>query len=98
MHVEFDNPNLCDDFIRLNEQWITEHFSIENADRELAAHPFRIVEDGGHIITLMEGVRVLGVCALFNVGDGNFELARMAVEPGEQGKGYGDILIQAALD
>ncbi|MFY9259724.1 MAG: hypothetical protein WAO71_04365 [Gallionella sp.] len=43
MTIEFDNEHHCKDFVRLNEHWITEHFSIEGADRKLAADPFQIV-------------------------------------------------------
>jgi putative acetyltransferase len=98
MKIECDNPNYCDDFVRLNEQWITEHFLIEDSDRELAKDPFKIVNDGGHIIALTENGRVLGVCALFKESDECFELARMAVDLKARGKGYGDILMQAALE
>ena len=97
MPIELDNVDHGEDFIRLNEQWISEHFSIEEADRELAANPFKIVSDGGHIISLVENGCVVGVCALFKVSEDRYELARMAVEPGERGKGYGETLITAAL-
>lgn len=59
MPIEFDKETHCEDFVRLNEQWITEHFSIEEADRELAANPYQIVLKGGHIISLVERGRVL---------------------------------------
>jgi N-acetylglutamate synthase-like GNAT family acetyltransferase len=95
--IEFDNELHCEEFIRLNELWITEYFQLEAPDRELAADPMKIVADGGHIITLTEDGRVVGVCALFKETDHRFQLARMAVEPGERGKGYGNTLIQAAL-
>jgi len=98
MPIEFDNPDHCEDFIRLNEQWISEYFSIEERDRKLAANPFRIVTDGGHIISLVDNGRVVGVCALFKVSEDRYELARMAVEPSERGKGYGELLITTALD
>lgn len=98
MPLEFDNPRHCDSFIRLNEQWITEHFSIEEADRGLADNPMQIVEGGGHIISLVESDRVVGVCALFKESYDCFQLARMAVDPNERGKGYGDVLIKAAID
>ena len=87
----------CKDFIRLNEQWISKHFSIEEADRKLAANPFQIVLHGGHIISLVVGGQVVGVCALFKENQQCYQLARMAIEPSERGKGYGDILIRAAL-
>src|SRR6185369_3419058 len=98
MPIEFDNPDHCEDFIRLNEQWISEYFSIEERDRKLAANPFRIVTDGGHTISLVENGRVVGVCALFKVSEDRYELARMAVEPRERGKCYGELLITTALD
>jgi ribosomal protein S18 acetylase RimI-like enzyme len=40
---------------------------------------------------------VLGVCALFNKGAGEFELARMAVAEEARGLGYGSILIDTCL-
>lgn len=98
MPIEFNNEHHCKDFVRLNEQWITEHFSIEEADRKLAANPFQIVHNGGHIISLVEAGRVVGVCALFKESPQCYQLARMAVEPSERGKGYGNILIRAALE
>ncbi len=98
MPIEFNNPQHCDDLIRLNEQWILEHFSIEDADRKLAADPFKIVRDGGHIISLVLDDHVVGVCALIADGSRRFQLARMAVEPSQRGKGYGSILIGAAIE
>lgn len=97
MPVEFDNPGHGEAFIRLNEQWIEEHFGLEEADRKLAADPYRIVREGGHILSLVEGGRVVGVCALIRESPDRYQLARMAVDPGERGKGYGEALLTAAL-
>jgi len=97
MPVEIDNANHCDAFVRLNEQWITEHFTLEEADRTLAADPYRIVREGGHILSLAENGTVIGVCALIRESEHRFQLARMAVDPRERGKGYGEALIAAAL-
>jgi ribosomal protein S18 acetylase RimI-like enzyme len=85
------------DFIRLNERWIRHYFQLEEADRVLAAAPERVIEQGGFVFSLVERGEVAGVCALFNKGDGVFELARMAVDPAHQGQGYGDVLMEAAL-
>src|SRR3569832_1941723 len=98
MHLEFDNPCHCDSLIRLNEQWIIEHFSIEEVDKRLAENPMQIVESGGHIISLVKSDRVVGVCALFSEGDDCFQLARMEVDTKERGNGYGNILNKAAID
>jgi len=85
------------DFIRLNEQWIRQYFEIEDADRALAANPEGVLERGGHIFSLVDEGVVVGVCALFYVKPGEFELARMAVAPEWQGHGCGDQLLEAAL-
>ena len=60
MRVEIDNEDHCGEFIRLNEVWIEEHFSLEEADRTLAEDPYRIVRDGGHILGLVVDGRVVG--------------------------------------
>ena len=98
MRVEIDNENHCGEFIRLNESWIEEHFSLEEVDRKLAEDPFRIVRDGGHIVSLVVDGSVVGVCALFRESAKRFELSRMAVDTRERGKGYGDALIRAAIE
>ena len=97
MALEIDNERHCQDFVRLNELWITEHFSLEESDRQLAADPFRVVRDGGHILSLAEGGQVVGVCALFRDSPQRYQLARMAVEPSRRGQGYGEALIRAAI-
>ncbi len=97
MEIFENNPNHLDDFIRLNEQWIAHYFAIEDSDRKLAAHPAGVMEQGGYIFSLVVEDEVVGVCALFNEGAGHYELARMAVDPAHQGKGYGDVLMQTAL-
>lgn len=98
MPMEIDNEERCADFIRLNELWITEHFRLEAPDRMLAEDPYKIVRDGGHIFSLVERGKVVGVCALFNETPVRYQLARMAVDPEERGKGYGDVLVKAAIN
>lgn len=97
MHVETNNAAHFGDFIRLNELWISEYFSIEEADRELAANPGKVVSDGGYIFSLLDDERVVGVCALFQESPHRYQLARMAVEPAARGKGYGNRLLEHAL-
>lgn len=98
MSVLINQKKYLPDFIRLNEDWISHYFSIEEADRELARNPARIIVDGGYIFTLLEQGQVVGVCALFKEDDDVFQLARMAVSPESQGKGFGHALIDAAFD
>ncbi len=98
MEILENDTRLLDDFIRLNEQWISSYFQIEEADRALAANPAKVIEQGGYIFSLIVENEVRGVCALFNEGNGIYELARMAVSPEHQGKGYGNNLIKTCMD
>lgn len=98
MRIDFDNEQHCQDLIRLNERWIRQYFALEQADHDLARDPLRILREGGHLISLVQDEMVVGICALLNEGQGRYQLARMAVEPSQQGKGYGDALIRAALE
>jgi N-acetylglutamate synthase-like GNAT family acetyltransferase len=97
MNILENDKRYLNDFIRLNEEWINKYFEVEEADRALAADPYKVVENGGFIFALVEDDKAIGVCALFKENDDNYELARMAVSPAHQGKGIGDILIQTCL-
>lgn len=95
--LSINNGNHLTEFIRLNEDWIAEYFALEPIDLELAKKPAQILDNGGYIFSLEAAGEVLGVCALFRTAPHQFELARMAVSPKAQGRGYGKRLLEAAL-
>jgi len=97
LEIVENKTEYLNDFIRLNEEWITSFFQLEDTDRKLAENPKKIIDDGGYIYSLLTNDEVVGVCALFNEGNSVYELARMAVSPKHQGKGYGDKLLNACL-
>lgn len=97
MQIETNNRDHLAEFVRLNELWISEHFSIEQADRDLAANPGKIMDNGGFVFSLSQDGQVVGVCALFKESDERFQLARMAVDPALRGQGYGRALIEHAI-
>lgn len=96
--IEINNPDHLGDFIRLNEAWISEYFSLEKSDNNLSRDPEKILRDGGFVFSLVEAGAVQGVCALFHSGKGEYELARMAVAAESRGKGYANLLMQAAFN
>jgi len=98
MDIIENNRKYLTDFIGLNEEWISSNFTLEEADHALAENPGKVIDDGGYIFSLLLDNQVVGVCALFNEGNGIFELARMAVSPAHQGKGYASLLIEACLN
>lgn len=97
IRIGMNDQEHFDDFIRLNEIWISEHFSIEESDRVLAANPSQIITNGGHIFSLVSNRKIVGVCALFKDTPDRYQLARMAVEPRERRKGYGNSLLEYAI-
>lgn len=86
-------------FYRLNEQWISAHWELEEHDREMLSHPERILEEGGQIFTATLGERIIGVCALIRLHEGPWthELAKLAVSPEAQGLGAGRALCEAVI-
>ena len=97
MYIDTNNPAHLHDFVRLNEIWITEHFSLEEADRALAANPAKVIDNGGFVFSLAHDGKVFGVCALFKESEDRYQLARMAVEPSLRGAGYGHALMEHAI-
>lgn len=92
----------------LNLAWIERHFAVEDRDRrELDDPEGQILAHGGHILMAEEfvpddddnpgGGRVLGTCALLAEPDGNYELAKMAVDAAARGRGVGRALGEAAV-
>ncbi|HEU4955577.1 MAG TPA: GNAT family N-acetyltransferase [Gemmatimonadales bacterium] len=90
--------DLRPDFERLNREWIERWFVVEEEDRKVFADPAgRIVQPGGQIFFVLDEAGVRGTCAVIRHDAETFELAKMAVEPSAQGRGYGDLLVKAAL-
>jgi ribosomal protein S18 acetylase RimI-like enzyme len=88
-------------FYKLNEQWITEHWKLEDADRYYMDNPQEhIIDKGGIILVACYKGEPVGVCALLKMHDDkyDFELAKLAVSPSVRGLGIGDKLCNAIVD
>jgi len=86
-------------FRTLNEAWIERYFTLEDEDRAILGDPVgRVVAPGGAVFVARLGDEVVGCIGIMPVGDGVFELVKMAVAPEHQGHGTGRKLIAAALD
>ena len=84
-------------YVELNRQWIEKYFKIEAMDIAQLEKPEDNVLNGGEIFFVLENERALGTCAMVPHGPGCYELAKMAVAPEARGKGYGDILMETAI-
>lgn len=96
--VDYD-PRWRADFARLNIDWLERFFVVEPIDREVLIDPdTHILAPGGHILFAIDADdRALGTVALRHEGDGVYELTKMAVEPAQQGRGIGRLLMEGAL-
>ncbi len=89
----------ADDFKRLNLEWIEKYFSVEEMDIKQLEQPQKnIIEAGGEIYFVIEDGKVKGVCALVFHKEGEYELAKMAVDKESRGKGYGNLLMEAIIE
>jgi GNAT superfamily N-acetyltransferase len=95
---EFE-PGDEEPFRRLNEEWIRAYFSLEPKDLEVLGNPRGYILDrGGFVIMATDEGEPVGCCALLPMGDGGFELGKMAVTPAAQGRGIARKLLQACLE
>ncbi|ATP56293.1 MarR family transcriptional regulator [Pedobacter ginsengisoli] len=88
-------------FKTLNEEWISNYFEIEDADRKALDNPDSyILNKGGKIFVALYNGEPLGVCALIKMDDPDYqyEMAKMAVSPMAQGKNIGWLLGKAIAD
>ncbi|MES1258451.1 MAG: GNAT family N-acetyltransferase [Acidobacteriota bacterium] len=86
-------------FRELNEAWITRHFSLEEADRDVLGNPARhILQPGGRILMATKDGRAVGCCALLAMEPGVFEIGKMTVHEDYRGLGIGKRLLRAVVD
>jgi putative acetyltransferase len=85
-------------FEQLNRDWIERYFVLEDADRDTFSNPRRkVLDPGGQIFFVVENGAVQGTCAVLRHGSEECEIAKMAVVPAARGRGFGDLLMEAAI-
>jgi DNA-binding MarR family transcriptional regulator/GNAT superfamily N-acetyltransferase len=98
--VEY-TPQYEEAFKRLNEEWISAYFKMEESDHKALDHAQEyILDKGGHILVALYNGEPLAVCALIKMDDPeyDYELAKMAVSPKAQGKSIGWLLGRAVIE
>lgn len=85
-------------FRTLNEEWITRYFVLEDKDREILGDPDNaILRKGGRILMVQVGDEVVGCVALIPLGNGAYELSKMAVSARLRGRGVGRRLLEHTI-
>lgn len=88
-------------FRALNEAWITASFHLEEEDVLVLGDPQRhILNPGGHIYFAVHPHtgEAIGCCALLAMGDGCFEVAKMAIDEPYRGQGLGRQMLRGTID
>ena len=80
----------ADAFRQLNLDWFNHNWEVEDADRLHLDHPQeKILEPGGAILMALCDGEAVGTVALIPMGNGSYELAKMAVDERVRGRGIG---------
>jgi ribosomal protein S18 acetylase RimI-like enzyme len=93
-------PALAHHFETINKEWINDMFVLETIDKQVLEDPQSHIIDKGGKIWFAEhpALGVVGTCAFWNKGDGNFELTKMGVLKSARGLKVGEILLQHVLN
>jgi len=99
--IEFRPLRIGEDgtaFRTLNEEWISRYFVLEPKDRETLGDPENtILRKGGRIFIAYANGQPVGCVALIPMGDGVYELSKMAVDPEMRGRGIGRRILEYAI-
>jgi putative acetyltransferase len=76
IHIRSFQPEDALAFRQLNEEWITNFFTLEERDRQTLGDPeTHILQPGGHIFMACLDSLAVGCCALIPFSPGVFELS-----------------------
>jgi N-acetylglutamate synthase-like GNAT family acetyltransferase len=86
-------------FRTLNEEWISQYFSLEDKDREVLGNPDEyILRKGGLVLMLYASGEPAGCVALIPTENGVFELSKMTITKRLRGLGLGRRLLVYAIE
>jgi len=89
---------LRDEFRRLNVAWLERYFTVEPIDERVLDDPENeILAAGGEILFAQREGEVVGTVALRVADADSVELTKMAVDERWQGRGYGQVLLETAI-
>lgn len=85
-------------FTAFNIAWLQKYFVVEPIDHEILTEPKKfIIDKGGFIYFAKADDKIAGTFALIKIDGGIYELSKMAVEEGFQGKKVGNKMLEFCL-
>ncbi len=86
-------------FKALNLEWLKTFFVVEPYDYLVLNNPSKeIIETGGEIFMVSIDGNIIGTFAFLKKREKLFEFSKMAVTPSKRGKGYGNKIVQFAIE
>ena len=86
-------------FKALNIEWLETYFEVEPIDDRVLSNPqTEILDPGGFIIMAELNEVTIGTFAYIKKGEQLFEFSKMAIDPKYRGQGYGNVMMQFAID
>lgn len=94
------SDDLAEAFYRINADWISDMFSLEQNDIDLLSRPRELILDKGGVVLFAEtpDLGVVGTAALMVSKDGWIELTKMGVTPDARGRKVGEYLLAKTLE
>jgi ribosomal protein S18 acetylase RimI-like enzyme len=87
------------DFRRLNLEWLDKYHLTESHDLEILDDPMgTVIAGGGSVFLAMHGDEVVGTAGLLKSNEEEYELIKMAVDPGYRGQGISKLLLEKCID
>ncbi|MFL5751876.1 MAG: GNAT family N-acetyltransferase [Bacteroidia bacterium] len=85
-------------FKEINVQWITRTYVMEEEDIRTVEDPESyVLENGGRIFIALYKNYPVGTCAYLNLGDGLYEMIKMAVDENYRGLRIGKIIGEVSV-
>ena len=86
-------------FKALNIEWLKTFFVVEPYDYLVLNNPSKqIIKKGGEIFMVSLEGTIIGTFAFLKKGEKLFEFSKMAITPSERGKGFGNKIMQFAIE
>lgn len=95
--VKYDKK-YCEEFIRLNLEWIDRYYEIEPSDRKMLKSIDEYIQKGAMIYFAVEDEQVLATCMIEPHEDNVWEICKLAAAEQYTGKGAGSAVFEACLN
>lgn len=97
MEVAEYSEGYRDAFVELNTAWLERFYTVEPVDREMMDHVDDLVEKGAMVFFAKDGDNVMATCMTMPIGDGVWEICKLAAVGQYTGTGAGSSVFSACM-